>query len=196
MGKDRVKDILKHVLARRATRWLYDYNENIRDPIFGATLGRCREVFSFVDGNRVPKHVHAKRHEDAKTLIEAESKPEVVMHYGKQISLSNRVINRTHGRLHDVNDIIRFNVASFLPRMDDPGQCVRTFSVEHDGVIDDEPEGPHRETDGKAVQHEQAGDDGDDRADRGREHRLLDERDDDGEPAVAEHLEGGELPHP
>lgn len=135
IGKDRIKDSLKQFLASKATRWLYDYSVKIHDPSHRANLGRCREVFSFVERSGVPPAVMGLRNADAKTSIERESKPEVILHYGKEISVTSKVLGKLHGDLHDINDIIRFNVVSFLARMDDPTLRVRTYSTQRDAVV-------------------------------------------------------------
>ena len=132
--KDRIKDWLKQYFSRKMTRLLADYDVRIRDPETGVVLGRCREAFSFLSQNKVPDEVAAHRHRDAVSVIEADSKPEVVMKYEKDVHLDGRVIGEQYGPLRDINDILRFNVSHFLVRTDDPVRTVRYYDPERDAV--------------------------------------------------------------
>ena len=132
--KDRIKEWLRTYFSGLLSRWLYDYSVHIHDPDGGLVVGRCRESFGFVPGTRVPAEIRRRRHSDSRSVLEPESKPEVVMKYVKDVTLHGKRIARTHGRLGDVNDIIRFNISSFLVRMDEPRQAVATYNAELDGV--------------------------------------------------------------
>jgi hypothetical protein len=134
MAKDRMKEWLKIYFSKQMTRWLSDYNVEIKDPTNDITVGRCREAFAFIDPKQVPKEIMSRRRSDATASIEAESKPEVVMKYGKDVVIRSATIAQMHGRLHDVNDIIRFNVSAFLARMDDPIRTVRAFNRDDDRI--------------------------------------------------------------
>ena len=132
--KDRIKEWLRAYFSAKLGRWLYDYNVVIRDPVADAVVGRCRESFVFLSSGRVPKDVIRKRHADATSVLERESKPEIVMKYVKDVTLHGRRIASKHGRLGDVNDIIRYNISSFLGRMDEPIQHVAAFDPVQDRV--------------------------------------------------------------
>ncbi len=133
--KDRIKDWVRHYFAGKLGRWLSDYNTRIRDRENDVTVGRCRESFSFVDPAKVPREVLACRHADAHGTLETEEKPEVIMRYVKRVRLSNKVITHVHGRLGDINDILRFTVSSFQARMDDPVRKIRSYDEERDEVV-------------------------------------------------------------
>ncbi len=132
--KDRIKEWLRAYFSGLLSPWLYDYSVHIHDPVAGVVVGRCRESFSFLSPSQVPPEIRRRRHSDSRSVLEPESKPEVVMKYVKDVTLLGRRIARTHGRLGDVNDIIRFNFSDFLARMDQPQQVVATYSPELDGV--------------------------------------------------------------
>lgn len=137
MLKDRIKDWLKHFFARRLTRFLFDYNVRIRDPVSGESIGRCREAMSYVKISDVPADVMRARRGDATVLIDAEAKPEVVIRYEKEIRLDGEAaIDRLHSRHFDINDIIRFSLADFLQRADDPVSVVPMLDEERDLVVD------------------------------------------------------------
>ncbi len=132
--KDRIKDWLKVYFNKKMTRFLADYDVQITDPDTGLVVGRCREAFSFLDDKKVPPEVRRRRHSDAHSTIEAESKPEIIMKYEKDVRLSGHTIAESYKRLGDINDIIRFNIASFLARTDDPVRQVRHYDQERDVV--------------------------------------------------------------
>jgi hypothetical protein len=132
--KDRIKEWLRAYFSGLLSRWLYDYSVHIHDPVVGVVVGRCRESFGFVPTAQVPAEILRRRHADSRSVLEPETKPEVVMKYVKDVMLLGKRIARTHGRQRDVNDIIRFNFSSFLSRMDEPRQIVATYSPELDGV--------------------------------------------------------------
>jgi hypothetical protein len=132
--KDRIKEWLRAYFSGLLSPWLYDYSVHIHDPVAGVVVGRCRESFGFLSPSQVPPEILRRRHADSRSVLEPESKPEVVMKYVKDVTLLGQRISRTHGRLGDVNDIIRFNVSGFLSRMDEPRQIVATYSPELDGV--------------------------------------------------------------
>jgi hypothetical protein len=132
--KDRIKEWMRAYFSGLLSPWLYDYSVHIHDPVAGVVVGRCRESFSFLSPSQVPLEIRRRRHADSRSVLEPESKPEVVMKYVKDVTLLGKRIARTHGRLGDVNDIIRFNFSGFLSRMDEPRQIVATYSPELDGV--------------------------------------------------------------
>ena len=135
MLKDRIKDWLKNFFARRLTRFLFDYSVKIRDPISGLAIGRCREAMRYIAMEDVPASVLESRRRDAKTLIDAEAKPEVVIRYEKEIRLDSRAaIERLHSDDFDINDIIRFSLAEFLQRADDPVSTVPLLDEQSDTV--------------------------------------------------------------
>lgn len=125
--KDRIKEWLRTYFNHRFSRWLWDFSVTIRDPENDNVVGRCREMFSFVDTKNVSRAVLDSRHADATTVLEPHCKPETVVKHVKEITLHGRKIAKTHGRLLDVKDIVRFNVSSLLTRMDDPLQMVEQF---------------------------------------------------------------------
>lgn len=132
--KDRIKEWLRTYFSGLMSRRLYDYSVMIHDPVVGKVVGRCRESFNFVPASKVPAKIVRLRHSDSSSVLEPDTKPEVVMKYVKDVTLRSRRIGRSHGRLSDVNDIIRFNISSFLGRMDEPMQSVRTYSPDLDAV--------------------------------------------------------------
>jgi hypothetical protein len=133
--KDRIKDWLKVLVGSSFSRFLADYSIRIRDPITEASIGRCRESFSFIDPGELPEEIIRCRRKDAKASIESMAKPEVVMHYSKQVKLRGKdIIERMHLEDYNLNDIVRFSLAQFLVRADDPTSSISYFIEETDSV--------------------------------------------------------------
>jgi hypothetical protein len=132
--KDRLKDGIKTYVSGKFTHWLWDYNVHITDPDQHVTFGRCRESVSFMSKPLVPKDVLKVRHGGAMNHMEATAKPEVVIKYTKDIRLNGSNIRKWHYDLHDINDLLRFNLSHFLVRADDPMQIVRHYDAGSDEV--------------------------------------------------------------
>ena len=125
--KDRIKEWLRTYFNHQFSRWLWDFSVTIRDPANDGVVGRCREMFNFVQPSNVPRAVFDARHCDATTVLEPKCKPETVVRHVKEVTLHGRKIAAAHGRLLDVKDIVRFNVSNLLTRMDDPIHHVERF---------------------------------------------------------------------
>ncbi|MFO7563752.1 MAG: hypothetical protein R6X02_13995 [Enhygromyxa sp.] len=133
--KDRIKDWLKGFFSSKTGRWLADYATEIRDPVSGRDIGRCRESFGYYEPEAVPPEVRALRHAQAKSTVEIESKPEIVIKYEKDVRLSSaRLIERLHFGDYEINDIMRFCVTQFLLRADDPIVKTPVYDPERDTV--------------------------------------------------------------
>ena len=63
------------------------------------------------------------------------AKPEVIMHYSKQVTLRSKdMIRRMHLEDYNVNDIVRFSLSQFLARADDPTSSIPYYLEEDDRV--------------------------------------------------------------
>ncbi len=136
MFKDRIKDWMRRVVTGQLRRFLSDYKVDIVDPVHEVKVGRCHESFSFLPMPQIPDRVWAARHADSKSLIEEENKREHVLCYSKSIRIHSALIGELHGRLSDINDIIRFNVRSFIGRADDPTRVLPSYDLQSNAVSD------------------------------------------------------------
>ncbi len=130
--KDRIKDGLKQVFASRLTRWLADYSVSVRDPLTGHQVGHCREAFTYVPHDRVPRDVLSMRGAQPVPHTDGFVAPEVVFKYEKDVVLRSSA-ERSH-----VNDIIRFAMSDFLAATDDPVTYRATYDARRDRVRDRE----------------------------------------------------------
>lgn len=133
--KDRIKDWLKGYFSAKTGRWLSDYATDIRDPVSGRDIGRCRESFIYLEPSDVPADVVARRHADSNSPIEPAAKPEIVIKYEKDVRLSSAcLIERLHLADYEINDIMRFCVSQFLVRADDPIASLPVYDPATDAV--------------------------------------------------------------
>lgn len=133
--KDRIKDWLKGFFSSQTGRWLADYATQISDPVSGRDIGRCRESFTYLDPSEAPAQVLARRHSDSSSPIEPDAKPEIVIKYEKEVRLSSAcLIERLHLADYEINDIMRFSMAQFLVRADDPIAMLPVYDPRTDAV--------------------------------------------------------------
>jgi hypothetical protein len=117
MLKDRIKDLARYYFAHRLGRRYFDHKTTI--SIKENPIGWIKEGFDFISEERVPAGVMDMRARP--DLLEAENRVagEKIILYRKLARVNSRALAR-HNQ-HDttgVNDITRFNVASFLEKMD------------------------------------------------------------------------------
>jgi hypothetical protein len=136
MFKDRIKEWLRGFFSSQTGRWMADYATEIRDPVSGHEIGRCRESFSYVDAKAVSPEVWSLRHAQTKSEVEVEAKPEVVIKYEREVRLSSTsLIERLHLADYEINDIMRFCMTQFLIRADDPIARLPIYDPERDQVV-------------------------------------------------------------
>jgi len=123
--KDRIKDWVKSFFSIKMARFMPDRSMDVVDPSSEMTVGHCRETFSYLEDSRVPDSVKRWRYAESSSIFfEAEYNPEVVLHYVKDVRILGKRIGEAESRRQGINDIIRWNVSSFLSRMDDPERQV------------------------------------------------------------------------
>tara|TARA_B100001093_G_scaffold433515_1_gene430514 strand:+ start:418 stop:2007 length:1590 start_codon:yes stop_codon:yes gene_type:complete len=123
--KDRIKEHGKRILGRRVSRWLSDHAIRIYDSDTGRMLGRCEENFSVREASQIERQIIDLRHADHPTRDAVDGRPETVLHYSKDVSLSSREIGPLLQHAGGLNDIIRFNIQRVLKRMDKPWEDYR-----------------------------------------------------------------------
>ena len=127
MFKDRIKELGRafstHILSRR----LYDYRTSIQTQDGERDLGYVREKMIHVrpQGRErtVPPEVMAARRSDPHYEPELFGRPEVVIHYAKQVTLRKdafRYLAEDGLLISAINDITRLDIRSFLRKMDNP----------------------------------------------------------------------------
>ena len=133
--KDRIKEWLRTYFRHMVARRLYDFSVHICEPNTKTVLGRCRESFEFVPMSEVPPEVVHYRHHDSRSVLEPETKSEVVMKYVKDVTLRGKRIAEFGRRLKNISDIHRFNISRFLTRMNEPQEIIASYHPDADGVV-------------------------------------------------------------
>lgn len=127
--KDRIKDWIKRYYSAFIAYRLWDRSTQIIDPTHGEAVGRCREQVEYLSKSKIPAGIFKTRHAGTPDSVEAQAKQESCIRYNKEIRLDGKNIGINHGRLSDVNDIMRFNIWRMLILADDPKHDVRLFNV-------------------------------------------------------------------
>jgi hypothetical protein len=120
MMKDRMKALSQDRLQLWLSKNIYDQATSIFDPFTGKKMGVCREAVGFVPEKRVDPLTLRLRNRDHITEIENTWRSEKVIHYTKEITLFSRRFIRFHRRKTGLTDIVRFNLRTFLTKMDEP----------------------------------------------------------------------------
>lgn len=135
--KDRIKDWLKIIFARKMNAWLYDRKINVTEPAHGSRIGYIKETFSYVPQQLLPPDIERIRKSDNKKTIEEEAKSERVFKYKREIFLDFEKVEKYHKRRKALIDILRFSVFDFLKHADDESVNYDYFS-EEDGRVTSE----------------------------------------------------------
>jgi hypothetical protein len=134
MMKDRIKEGLRRLLTRYATRHLYDRSATISDPVTSNKIGLCREKVDFESVDRAPEEIRKLRRTDDVATVSQGELSEIVIHYQKQIILNSEMLPRLANSPSGVTDIVRINVEQLLRDMDDPDQALEYVDMEHFSV--------------------------------------------------------------
>lgn len=132
MVKDRTKEygrliVGKGFLGRRFNRRSYDYKSNIYDQQRNV-IGKSSEKFNFLRYNEVNNEIIQLRNISQLADIEEEGKPQKVFKYSKYITLYPQTISKYHTRVLDASDILRYDISSFLSKIENPYTKLRWFN--------------------------------------------------------------------
>jgi hypothetical protein len=119
MFRDRIKAVAEAYFLRFRSDRVMDLSTDITDPFTEEKIGECRELVHFIPEKRVDPEVLVLRNRDHITEIENTWRSEKVLHYVKEITLFPGKKYRG-SRKTALTDIARFNLRSFLMKMDEP----------------------------------------------------------------------------
>ncbi len=118
MFKDRIKDLIRNYFANRLGSRFYDYLITIR--VAAHKIGWMKEGFDFVSPKDVSRHVHEKRARK-NPLVVNRGVDEQVIQYRKYVHLKRKEVDRLSAYpINGINNIVRFNLSSFMRKMDNP----------------------------------------------------------------------------
>jgi hypothetical protein len=130
MVKDRIKEGLRRIFSKFASRHLFDRMAEIVDPVTKKCLGTLEERVDFGQVVKVPDEIAALRRQDDFITVSQGELAETVIRYQKEIVLDAELLPHTQRGLTGVTDIIRFNVERFLRDMDDPELALEYVDLE------------------------------------------------------------------
>ena len=135
MLKDRMKALSQARLQSWLSKNVYDQSTSIFDPFTRTKMGVCREAVGFVPEKRVDPVALQLRNRDHITEIEDTWRAEKVIHYTKDITLYPNRFLKFHKRKTGITDIVRFNLRTFLLKMDEPIKRLYALKNDHSEKI-------------------------------------------------------------
>jgi hypothetical protein len=124
--KDRLKEELRYLSHRQAARWFSDYTTEICAPPDDTVMGKLRESFSFIDGEKIPREVLEIRDRHFHSVLEEVKRPERVLYYKKTVDLYSKP-TLLESRFYGLNIIFRLDIHHFLNKAEDPYQSYLTL---------------------------------------------------------------------
>ena len=118
MFKDRIKDWLRMIFAKRLSSKIYDTETVFR--INRQKIGWSKDSFDFVENYKVPKEV-LKTRQRTQLFNMVSGNDEKIIIYRKKVQLHrDQLAKASPYPLNGINDHIRFNITEFLRKMDNP----------------------------------------------------------------------------
>lgn len=119
MLKDRIKELMRYYFAhKRSTKY---FDNKITISIKHNQIGWSKEGFDFISEKNVPKEVIQIR--SRSPLLEADNRytKEKIILYRKMMQIDREKLDESSNyQVAGINEIIRFNVSSFMFKMDNP----------------------------------------------------------------------------
>lgn len=116
--RELLKDAIKTVSLRKASRFFPDQTTIISSPKTQHPMGRMTEGYVHLPLNSLPHEISKIRNEQFHDVMEDIERPETVFHYKKTLLLHN--LNANQGRRNCLNIIFRYNIEKLLHKADDP----------------------------------------------------------------------------
>ncbi len=117
--KDRIKVILRGVLARLLPGLVIDDAGRLYDPASGKRAGKTRSDVRFRSAKELPRRITDVRNSYPRPFSSI-LPPENVIHYHRRIRLNGRLLQKSHSRLESVTEILRLKLDTWLEEMDTP----------------------------------------------------------------------------
>ena len=118
MFKDRLKDWLRLIFARRVSNKVFDTRTNFR--IKGRHIGWSKDSVDFIDSEKIIPEVMELRSRNP-LFTEVSGKDEKVLLYRKKVQLwPAELAKASPYPLRGINDILRYNIMEYTRKMDNP----------------------------------------------------------------------------
>ena len=124
MFKDRIKEAARDLFSRHIQSFLYDRRIVIRTQD-GVKLGHLKEKVDFISESEVPRLVLKARNRNQFSKLDNDGRGENIIRHTKQIVLYTSAFKKIFGdtiQITGVNDILRYNIRTYLDKMGEPEQ--------------------------------------------------------------------------
>lgn len=116
--KDRLKDGLKTLYYKQASRWFPDYSTEIKSPK-EFKIGKLTENFAFIDPKQLPAgFLHIRNHQFHEEL-QALQRHESIIQYKREIVLDS-ILGTLEDRRRELTAIFRLNIFHFIQKASNP----------------------------------------------------------------------------
>lgn len=119
MLKDRIKELIRYYFVHRLAKKYFDNKTVI--SIKDSPVGWVKEGVDFITDDRVPEEIMDIR--DRSDLLEANNRSmaEKIILYRTLVRIDGQLLDESNQYdISGINDILRFNVSSFILKMDNP----------------------------------------------------------------------------
>jgi len=130
MMKDRLKEALRRVAARVATRHLFDRDADVRLVSGGRDIARERDKVEYLTPAQVPDELLLLRREDELVWATEGALSETVLRYQRELVAEVEDLPRWDDGPSGITDILRFSVDRFLRDMDEPEFALEYVDLE------------------------------------------------------------------
>lgn len=119
--KDRIKELTRLYMIRKARRLVHDRKTRLRDRD-EKVVGKLLESVFFLKEIALPEDVRRIRSRDHVTELANLFREESVLQYRKRVRLFRKCVSRDYSEneMAGITEITRLNVSRFLSKMDDP----------------------------------------------------------------------------
>jgi hypothetical protein len=129
--KDRIKEVLRNLMAVHLPKLVSDEIRDIVDSRLGRKVGAIRSSVRFCFARDLPDEVVRMR-DAAGNPFNAIMPPENILHYHSALRLDCPKLRQGHHRLEAITNILRLKLTPWLAAMDDPTSNV---SYVNDGEV-------------------------------------------------------------
>ena len=129
--KDRVKETLKLVFAKRATGILRDREAELIDRgTVPLTVGRAFEVFGFAAEKYLPEDIRKARARGSMADFIDSGRPEQILRHEKEMAVRVDRVFQRHQRVNRICEIYRLSLRHMLFRMDEPYEKIDVLKTD------------------------------------------------------------------
>ncbi len=133
--KDRIKELSREFFYERLKQHMPDFEFDMVYPFYDEVarletdlqVGKTRQFMRFLSREALAPEVRYIRELGHRTDLDPE-RNEQILHFSQTLTLDTNQIARHSEQIQTLRNIIRFNVAPFLEKMDDPNKNLRYYT--------------------------------------------------------------------